>query len=208
MKSEVKRDLGYYRDLPYGILLRKDEDGDWVARLEELPGCTAHGGTEAEALENLEEVKSAWLEDALAAGAAIPEPVATEKLPSGKWLQRVPRSLHKGLTEMAEKEGVSLNQLVTSILAEAVGRRSSARGVILQTQPQESHWALLNAHWRTHRGYDFLDWEVKQHRSALATQLNDILILSSNVSSLPNKMDETHFKVIERAKKKELAFKA
>src|ERR1019366_10565984 len=126
MKSEVKRDLGYYRDLLYGILLRKDEDGDWVARVEELPGCTAHGGTEAEALENLEEVKSAWLEDALAAGAAIPEPVATEKLPSGKWLQRVPRSLHKKLTETAEREGVSLNQLVTSILAEAVGRRSEA----------------------------------------------------------------------------------
>jgi hypothetical protein len=151
-------------------------------------------------------VKDAWLEDALAAGAGIPEPVSTEKLPSGKWLQRVPRSLHKGLTEMAEKEGVSLNQLVTSILAEAVGRRSLAQGIILLTQPEESDWTLLSSRWRTHGVYNLVDWEVKQRKSAFATAMNDLL--SSTISALPNKMDEIDFKVIERAKKKELAFKA
>ena len=47
--NDVKN-LDYYRNLSYGIALRKDEEGDWVARIEELPGCTAHGGTQAEAL--------------------------------------------------------------------------------------------------------------------------------------------------------------
>jgi len=116
-----KRD--HLRTLPYGILLRKDQDGDWVARVAELPGCTAHGTTQAEALKNLDEVMEVWLEDALISGAAIPEPRGEERLPSGKWLQRVPRSLHKKLIELAEHEQASLNQMVTSILAEAVGRR-------------------------------------------------------------------------------------
>ena len=45
-----------------------------------------------------------------------------EDLPSGKWLQRVPRTLHLKLSALAKREGISLNQLVVSILAEAVGR--------------------------------------------------------------------------------------
>jgi antitoxin HicB len=124
------RNLDYYRSLPYGITLRKDEEGDWVARIEELPGCTAHGGTQAEALEKLEEVKTAWIEDAIESGDGIPEPKASEELPSGKWLQRVPKSLHKSLTEMAKTEGVSLNQFVTTILAEAVGTQRMGYGFV------------------------------------------------------------------------------
>src|SRR5579863_8097615 len=115
------KNLDYYRSLPFGITLRKDDEGDWVARVEELPGCIAHGGTQAEALEKLEEVKAAWIEDAIESGDVIPEPKVDDELPSGKWLQRVPRSLHKSLTEMAKREGVSLNQFVTTVLAEAVG---------------------------------------------------------------------------------------
>ena len=204
MKSEVKKDLGYYRNLPYGVLLRKDEEGDWVARVEELSGCTAHGGTQAEALENLEEVKDAWLEDALSAQARVPEPVSAETLPSGKWLQRVPRSMHKGLTEMAKKEGVSLNQLVTSILAEAIGRRSATRGVILQTQPEESDWTLFQ--WHHHKTPHLIDWEVQQQKPPFDIHLFDVL--GSTISALPDKINETDFRVTERAKKKELAFKA
>jgi antitoxin HicB len=124
------KNLDYYRSLPYGITLRKDEEGDWVARVEELPGCTAHGGSQTEALGKLEEVKTAWVEDAIESGDEIPEPKASEELPSGKWLQRVPRSLHKSLTEMAKTENVSLNQFVTSILAEAVGTQKIGHGFV------------------------------------------------------------------------------
>ncbi len=126
MKNEIAKKRDYFRTLPYGITLRKDDEGDWVARAAELPGCTAHGSTPAEALKNLDEVMELWLEDALISGTAIPEPRTTERLPSGKWLQRVPRSLHKKLVELAEREDVSLNQLVTSMLSEAVGRRTGA----------------------------------------------------------------------------------
>jgi antitoxin HicB len=46
-----------------------------------------------------------------------------QKLPSGKWVQRVPRSLHLKLILLARAEGVSLNHLVVSFLAEMVGRK-------------------------------------------------------------------------------------
>ena len=60
-----------------------------------------------------------WLEESLAAGHLIPEPEDEEPLPSGKWVQRVPRSLHRQLVKAAKREGVSLNQLVTSMLSQA-----------------------------------------------------------------------------------------
>jgi len=50
-------------------------------------------------------------------------PALSEELPSGKWLLRVPRTLHRDLIRLAERERVSLNQLVTALLSEAVGAR-------------------------------------------------------------------------------------
>jgi predicted HicB family RNase H-like nuclease len=40
---------------------------------------------------------------------------------SGKFAVRMPRSLHRKLSEEARREGVSLNQFVTMALAETVG---------------------------------------------------------------------------------------
>lgn len=42
---------------------------------------------------------------------------------SGRFLQRLPKSLHENLAKLAESEGVSLNTLITSILAAAVEAR-------------------------------------------------------------------------------------
>ena len=110
-----------YLRLPYTVVLRRDEQGDYVGRIEELPGCSAHGNTPQQALKNLEEVQALWIGDCLESGEVVPEPVLEETLPSGKWVQRVPRSLHRKLVLIAKREGASLNQLVTSILSEAVG---------------------------------------------------------------------------------------
>lgn len=125
------KDLKYYLELPYTIVVRRDEDGDFVARVDELPGCAAHGKDPQEALTSLEEAKQLWMAESLDAGQVVPEPAAEEALPSGKWVQRVPRSLHRKLTVLARREGVSLNQLVTALLSEAVGikRAVDAPGV-------------------------------------------------------------------------------
>lgn len=123
------KDTKYYLSLPYTVILRRDEDGDFVARIAELPGCATHGKSPQEALENLEEVKRAWIEDCLKQGDPIPEPVTEDVMPSGKWLQRVPKTLHRDLIRLAKREDVSLNQLVTSVLSEAAGARKAKAAV-------------------------------------------------------------------------------
>ncbi len=119
--AEVRKGKEYYLSLSYTIVLRRDEEGDFVARIDELAGCISHGKTSQVALDNLEAIKEVWISECIESGQPVPEPVAEELLPSGKWVQRVPRSLHKGLTSLAKKEGVSLNALVTSELSKAVG---------------------------------------------------------------------------------------
>ena len=41
--------------------------------------------------------------------------------PSGRLLLRMPRSLHGALAQIAERDGTSLNQLITGTLASAIG---------------------------------------------------------------------------------------
>ena len=107
-KAEVNKDVVYYLSLAYPITLRPDEDGDYVATISELPGCMAHGPDANDALANLREVQELWIEERLTSGQEVPEPESEPELPSGKWLQRVPRTLHQRLTEKAKREDVSL----------------------------------------------------------------------------------------------------
>jgi len=112
--------------LNHTIVMRRDEEGDVVASIPELDGCLAHGQNAAEALSELSSMKRLWIESCLADGKPVPMPAEEdESLPSGKWLQRVPRTLHRKLAALAQREGVSLNQYVVSVLAEAVGSQTA-----------------------------------------------------------------------------------
>ncbi|MGD0467375.1 MAG: type II toxin-antitoxin system HicB family antitoxin [Terriglobales bacterium] len=206
MKNEGMKDAGYYRGLRYGIALRKDEENDWIARVEELPGCVAHGESVAEALEHLEEIKTAWIDDAIESGETVPEPRPQEDLPSGKWLQRVPRSLHKGLAEIAAKEGVSLNQLVTTVLAEAVGRYQTGRGVVVVDDVSElGGWSTPRADWSHYQGArDMGVWQINPQKPV--EFIFDAL--ASKMCAIPDQLDEPQFRVIERVSKKELSYKS
>jgi predicted RNase H-like HicB family nuclease len=125
--SDPTKDLAYFEALPYEVSIRRDSDGDFVARIPDLPGCIAHGKNEASAIRNLRAVQRLWIEEALSAGLAIREP--ENEMPSGKWVQRVPRRLHKELAAAARRENVSLNQLVTSMLSEALGVGNCVRAL-------------------------------------------------------------------------------
>lgn len=59
-------------------------------------------------------------------GDPIPMPGAFGAA-SGQWRQRVPKTLHARLVERAKQEGVSLNTLVTAMIAEGLGQRQSRR---------------------------------------------------------------------------------
>ena len=55
-------------------------------------------------------------------GDLVPAPYSSV---SGRFVQRVPKSLHRQLVDEAKSEGVSLNTLVVSLVAEGLGRRVS-----------------------------------------------------------------------------------
>jgi predicted RNase H-like HicB family nuclease len=57
------------------IIYWSNEDHVFVAEVPELPGCTAHGETKADALANAEKAVQLWLDTAAEFGDPIPEAV-------------------------------------------------------------------------------------------------------------------------------------
>ena len=98
-----------------------EEDKGFIAEVPDLPGCSAWGATEANAAREAQRAIAAWLEAARAAGREIPEASVAEPMDrySGKFIVRVPRTVHARLARKAKQEGVSLNQLISSVLSRA-----------------------------------------------------------------------------------------
>lgn len=125
---KMSKNLEFYQDLNYGTVLSplsEEDGGGWYAEHPELPGCASDGVTPEEALVNLKEAHMAWLCVAFERGRDVPLPreYQVEEY-SGKFTFRMPKSLHRKLSELAKKEGVSLNQMVLSLASYGLGRRS------------------------------------------------------------------------------------
>jgi antitoxin HicB len=118
------QELGRFLELPYHIVLMRDETGGdeeyWTARVEELPGCEARGETADAAARGISKAMEDWLAAALQKGNTVPEP-RTASSHSGRLLLRIPQALHAELAHKADREEVSLNGLITGMLAGAVG---------------------------------------------------------------------------------------
>lgn len=71
----------------------------------------------AEIAHAAEEIRALWIETENEAGGPIPEPMPQTGY-SGKFIVRVPRSLHRDLTTAAKRQNVSLNAWATALLAE------------------------------------------------------------------------------------------
>lgn len=56
------------------IIYWNGEDHVFVAEVPELPGCMAHGETQGQALENVQEAIGLWIDTAKEFGDPIPEP--------------------------------------------------------------------------------------------------------------------------------------
>jgi predicted HicB family RNase H-like nuclease len=122
----MKRDLKFYMSLDYPVEIRRLSEEDGGGYLACIPYLgrwmfTAAGDTIEEALHTLEEVKRDHFERLLSEGKEIllPPPVDADEHYSGRFLVRIPRHLHRRLAQLAELEGCSLNQYVTTLLAEA-----------------------------------------------------------------------------------------
>ena len=122
-----------YLKLPYTIEIIRDEDcGGWFARVVELPGCLTSADSFEELGGMIQDAMYSWIEAALEDGIPIPEP-RREEIYSGKFVVRVPRSLHRELAEAAEHEGVSLNAMVN----QAITRGLYKKEVEIKDVPRE-----------------------------------------------------------------------
>lgn len=101
-----------YMRLPYNYIIKlmRDESGSYFhASVLELDGCQSTGETFQEAYDSLMEAMEGWLEAKLENGFTIPAPLDNDRF-SGKFVVRLPKTLHARLAMEAEREGVSLNQ--------------------------------------------------------------------------------------------------
>lgn len=106
------RNVKDYMKLPYNYIIQQitDESGSYFyAQVLELDGCQSTGDTFEEAYQNLKEAMEGWIEAKLEGGFEVPLPVKYNKF-SGKFIVRMPKSLHYKLSVEAKREGVSLNQ--------------------------------------------------------------------------------------------------
>jgi antitoxin HicB len=110
---------------PFDIrILSEDEGGGYLITFPDLPGCMSDGDTIEEAIHNGAEAEAAWLKATTQWGDAIPKPGEPQR---GRFVQRLPKSLHARLAARAKQEGVSMNTLVTAYIAEGLGLRESRR---------------------------------------------------------------------------------
>jgi antitoxin HicB len=105
--------------------LTRDEGGGYLIEFPDVPGCISDGDTPEQAISNGRDALESALLTMKEFGRAIPPPVLT-KTASGQWRQRVPKSLHNRLVARAKQEGVSLNTLVATMIAEGLGRRKAS----------------------------------------------------------------------------------
>jgi predicted RNase H-like HicB family nuclease len=115
----------------YRVALQYDPDGYWIAEHPELPGCKADGDTAQEALSSLDVSRELWIESRLATGLEVPEPQEAPQY-SGRFVLRIPKDMHRELANEAEAEGVSLNSLVSNVLASRHTRREQSVSYVPQ----------------------------------------------------------------------------
>ena len=110
-------------DYPFEIRpLSKEEGGGYSITFPDLPGCYSDGATPEEAIKNGRDALESWLAVVREFGDKLPKPFSNA---SGRFVQRVPRSLHAQLITQAKIEGVSLNTLVVSIVSQGLGQRQA-----------------------------------------------------------------------------------
>jgi predicted RNase H-like HicB family nuclease len=145
MRSTRTNDpIEVYLSKVYPIVVYPEEDG-YVAEIEELPGCITQGDTIEEVMARIDDARRGWIEVAYEDGQEIPLPHIEEQY-SGRFVARVPKSLHRQLAEMAARQGVSLNQYVVYLLSQNIAideMRDVAR------QVTEGQWEVVASSFKT-----------------------------------------------------------
>ena len=106
-----------FEDYPICISpIPTDEGAGYVVSFPDLPGCIADGSTIDEAIIEARDAFDAWIMAEKEDKGELPKP----KNYSGQFVQCIPKSLHRQLAKRADREGVSLNQLANTLLAQGL----------------------------------------------------------------------------------------
>ena len=115
--KKTKIDLPRFEIKP----LTGEDGGGYLIEFLDFPGCIADGATPEEAIREGRDALLSYTRTLEELGRKVPKQGAAF---AGQWRQRVPKSLHADLVRRASKEGVSLNMLVTTLLADGLARRA------------------------------------------------------------------------------------
>ena len=110
-------------DYPFEVRpLTTEEGGGFLISYPDFSDCFSDGDTVEEALENGKDALKSTIAALKAKDIPIPAPNGGS-VASGKFVARVPRTVHARLSSRAKAEGVSLNTLVLAFIAEGLGRK-------------------------------------------------------------------------------------
>jgi len=98
------------------------EGGGYLVSFPDFNECIADGETIEEAIAEGEKALKAVIAALKKKGLPVPQPGSYGAY-SGKFVQRLPKSLHARLQAQARREGVSINTLAISYIAEGLGRK-------------------------------------------------------------------------------------
>lgn len=116
------RELSHY---PFEVRPLSEEDGGgFLISFPDFSECISDGETVEEAIQNGLDALQETIAALESMNLPVPEPGSGGSY-SGKFIQRVPKSIHARLAMRAKQEGVSMNTLVNTILAENLGRRET-----------------------------------------------------------------------------------
>lgn len=111
------------KNYPFEIRpLSKTEGGGFLISYPDFSECIADGETVEEAISRGHEALAAVIATLEAKDFPVPAP-NSGGVASGKFVARVPKTVHAKLAARAKAEGVSLNTLVLAFLAEGLGHR-------------------------------------------------------------------------------------
>ena len=109
-------------DYPFEMRpLKSSEGGGYLISYPDFTECIADGETLEEALQNGREALQAVIEALQEQGMPVPAPNGGG-VASGKFIARVPKSIHAQLAARARMEGVSLNAMVLTLIAKGLGQ--------------------------------------------------------------------------------------
>lgn len=120
-------------DYPFEVRPLSDEEGGgFLISFPDFAECISDGETVDEAIQNGRDALKATIAALKQKKLPVPAP-NSGGVASGKFVARVPKTVHAQLATRARAEGVSLNALVLTFIAQGLGSsgsRARAKGVV------------------------------------------------------------------------------